>query len=279
MPEEKEESDPYPDDIGVTTESMSDSIPPPPVDSDVLSKMPSPVPTIDTGLFEVAESPALTLESAEEVEEPEPEPGPGREQPAIVIIDEDLVELGEHLGESQTSPPAAEDDTVDETVQDLAAELDHVDIPAVSTETVDLSYEGSGFLLANEEHAIENTAAPPLRYLTTPSMTTNTQGRELEVFFSLRLTNMKFSNDLFNKTSSEYRSLESTFMDVVSRSTAFGVQEMHIYFMDELISVIYANITCIISLLHIHKRKYLIFSKKFTDFLYGKNSSHANSSL
>ncbi|KAF3850323.1 hypothetical protein F7725_020042 [Dissostichus mawsoni] len=45
-------------------------------------------------------------------------------------------------------------------------------------------------------------------------MTTASNGRELVVFFSLRVTNMDFSLDLFNKTSSEYRSLESTFLDV-----------------------------------------------------------------
>ncbi|XP_034074844.1 interphotoreceptor matrix proteoglycan 1-like [Gymnodraco acuticeps] len=46
-------------------------------------------------------------------------------------------------------------------------------------------------------------------------MTTASNGRELVVFFSLRVTNMDFSLDLFNKTSSEYRSLESTFLDVL----------------------------------------------------------------
>ncbi|XP_047243337.1 interphotoreceptor matrix proteoglycan 1-like isoform X2 [Girardinichthys multiradiatus] len=59
------------------------------------------------------------------------------------------------------------------------------------------------------------TAPPPLIYLTTPTMTTASYGQELVVFFSLRLTNMDFSEDLFNKTSSEYRSLENTLLDVL----------------------------------------------------------------
>uniref|UniRef100_G3PD41 Interphotoreceptor matrix proteoglycan 1 n=1 Tax=Gasterosteus aculeatus TaxID=69293 RepID=G3PD41_GASAC len=66
---------------------------------------------------------------------------------------------------------------------------------------------------AAEERGV--TAPPPLRYLTTPSMTTASHGRELVVFFSLRVTNMDFSEDLFNKTSLEYRSLEGTFLDVL----------------------------------------------------------------
>ncbi|KAF5896084.1 interphotoreceptor matrix proteoglycan 2-like, partial [Clarias magur] len=40
-------------------------------------------------------------------------------------------------------------------------------------------------------------------------------GRALMVFFSLRVTNMKFSQDLFNKSSSEYRTLEQQFLDLL----------------------------------------------------------------
>lgn len=39
--------------------------------------------------------------------------------------------------------------------------------------------------------------------------------RALTVFFSLRVTNMIFSQDLFNKSSSEYKSLEQRFMQLV----------------------------------------------------------------
>uniref|UniRef100_A0A3B3WBC4 Interphotoreceptor matrix proteoglycan 1 n=1 Tax=Poecilia mexicana TaxID=48701 RepID=A0A3B3WBC4_9TELE len=56
--------------------------------------------------------------------------------------------------------------------------------------------------------------AAPLRYLTTPTMTTASNRQELVVFFSLRLTNMDFSEDLFNNTSAEYRALENTLLDV-----------------------------------------------------------------
>eukprot|EP00066_Takifugu_rubripes_P020833 XP_011610099.1 PREDICTED: interphotoreceptor matrix proteoglycan 1 [Takifugu rubripes] len=46
-------------------------------------------------------------------------------------------------------------------------------------------------------------------------MTKASHGRELVVFFSLRVTNLQFSEDLFNRTSSEYRSLENTFLDLL----------------------------------------------------------------
>lgn len=41
-------------------------------------------------------------------------------------------------------------------------------------------------------------------------------GRSLMVFFSLRVTNMMFSDDLFNKSSSEYKALEQRFLELVA---------------------------------------------------------------
>ncbi|TNM94433.1 hypothetical protein fugu_017192 [Takifugu bimaculatus] len=74
--------------------------------------------------------------------------------------------------------------------------------------------QGSGFTSVEEE-PLGVTAPPPLTYLTTPTMTKASHGRELVVFFSLRVTNLQFSEDLFNRTSSEYRSLENTFLDLL----------------------------------------------------------------
>ncbi|XP_061757399.1 interphotoreceptor matrix proteoglycan 1-like [Nerophis ophidion] len=137
-------------------------------------------PTVDFGLFEVAEV-------------------PGQNEPSVTVIDEDL-----KSSEKQTSRPTV----ADEAVRDLAEELDQAD--PITTESPD---EGSGFV---EPHAsISVTAPPPVKYLTTATMTTASHGRELVVFFSLRVTNMDFSMDLFNKTSTEYRSLENTFLNVL----------------------------------------------------------------
>lgn len=40
-------------------------------------------------------------------------------------------------------------------------------------------------------------------------------GRALMVFFSLRVTNMIFSDNLFNKSSPEYKALEQRFLELV----------------------------------------------------------------
>lgn len=128
--------------------------------------------------------------------------------PAVVVIDEELDPTVQNRGEDQTGSPAAEDLT-EEGVKDLAVELDK---PA--NELLD---EGSAS--DEEPAAVTVVAPPPVRYLTTPSTTTANHGRELVVFFSLRVTNLNFSDDLFNKTSPEYRSLESTFVDVVRTLT------------------------------------------------------------
>ncbi|XP_059211846.1 titin homolog [Centropristis striata] len=161
-------------------------------------------PTIDSGLFELAEEsviPSAPESSEEETSEPEAEP-----EQAVIIIDEDLEETAPK--EAVTAPPMVVEDVVDESVRDLAVGLDQ-------TNEV-LPEEGSTFLPVGEDRtAVGATAPPPLRYLTTPTTTTASHGRELVVFFSLRVTNMDFSEDLFNKTSPEYRSLESTFLDVL----------------------------------------------------------------
>ncbi|KAF4093391.1 hypothetical protein AMELA_G00001510 [Ameiurus melas] len=59
---------------------------------------------------------------------------------------------------------------------------------------------GSGFFHGNDMANVAMPASP---------------GRALMVFFSLRVTNMKFSQDLFNKSSSEYKTLERQFLDLL----------------------------------------------------------------
>lgn len=55
------------------------------------------------------------------------------------------------------------------------------------------------------------------------AMPTN-PGRALMVFFSLRVTNMMFSEDLFNKRSPEYKALEQRFLELVMSSTISSPQ-------------------------------------------------------
>ncbi|XP_054871704.1 interphotoreceptor matrix proteoglycan 1-like isoform X2 [Amphiprion ocellaris] len=214
--EETQESDSSPKrDISVTAAPVPDSFPTPPAAPVDLSEVSSPNPTVDSGLFEVAEQSVIpsSAESSED-DSTEPEAELEHSEPAVVIIDEDLEGAVKKGGESHTSPPAATEEVIDEAVQDLAVELDQTDMPA--TEANELPDEGSGFLSVEAEHStVSVTAPPPVRYLTTPAMTTASHGRELVVFFSLRVTNLDFSEDLFNKTSPEYRSLENTFLDVL----------------------------------------------------------------
>nr|XP_034965452.1 interphotoreceptor matrix proteoglycan 1 [Zootoca vivipara] len=94
-------------------------------------------------------------------------------------------------------------------VQDIATELDTVDIMRPAT----ISEDGSGYYALPETP--DMTPAPPLKYVTTSSMTTVAKGKELVVFFSLRVTNMRFSDDLFNRSSSEYKALEQQFMQLL----------------------------------------------------------------
>lgn len=109
-------------------------------------------------------------------------------------------------------------------VQDIATELDAVDMFSPAT----MDEEGSGYHAQPEMPAM--TAAPPLTYVTTSSMTTAPKGKELVVFFSLRVTNMRFSDDLFNRSSSEYKALEQQFMQLVGD----GVQNSGHEFFREL---------------------------------------------
>ncbi|KAK9411373.1 interphotoreceptor matrix proteoglycan 1 [Crotalus adamanteus] len=73
--------------------------------------------------------------------------------------------------------------------------------------------EGSGYHTLPETQGM--TPTPSLKYITTSSMTAAIQGQELVVFFSLRVTNMHFSNDLFNQSSPEYKALEQQFVQLV----------------------------------------------------------------
>uniref|UniRef100_A0A452UJR6 Interphotoreceptor matrix proteoglycan 1 n=1 Tax=Ursus maritimus TaxID=29073 RepID=A0A452UJR6_URSMA len=81
-------------------------------------------------------------------------------------------------------------------------------------------------------HFLENTTPnPALQYITTSSMTMATTGQELVVFFSLRVANMPFSNNLFNKSSLEYQGLEQWFTQLLVpylRSNLTGFKQLEI---------------------------------------------------
>ncbi|KAL6046996.1 hypothetical protein STEG23_037394, partial [Scotinomys teguina] len=81
------------------------------------------------------------------------------------------------------------------------------------------------------DHFVEITTPIPLQYITTSSETIATKGHELVVFFSLRVANMPFSYDLFNKSSLEYQALEQRFTDLLVpylRSNLTGFKQLEI---------------------------------------------------
>ncbi|XP_043942731.1 interphotoreceptor matrix proteoglycan 1 [Protopterus annectens] len=71
------------------------------------------------------------------------------------------------------------------------------------------------YTLTQEGHLFETTPSPPLQYTTTRSTTAISTSRDLVVFFSLRVTNIPFSDDLFNKSSAEYKMLEKQFLQLL----------------------------------------------------------------
>ncbi|XP_073339298.1 interphotoreceptor matrix proteoglycan 1 [Pagrus major] len=77
---------------------------------------------------------------------------------------------------------------------------------------------GSGFPSESDERPYESTATPAMRQASTPLMSVVNKNKELVVFFSLRVTNIMFSDDLFNKSSPEYKSLENTFLELTQHS-------------------------------------------------------------
>ncbi|NWX16141.1 IMPG1 protein, partial [Aegotheles bennettii] len=115
-----------------------------------------------------------------------------------------------------SSGPAPESVPLDGTgtgVQDIAAELDHVDV--MSTAALDEVEHGSGYISVLTTEPAKATSGPTLKYVTTSSMTTAAKGKELVIFFSLRVTNMHFSDDLFNRSSPEYKALEQQFTQLL----------------------------------------------------------------
>ncbi|NWH29435.1 IMPG1 protein, partial [Chloropsis hardwickii] len=98
-------------------------------------------------------------------------------------------------------------------VQDIAAELDRIGTTGMAA--LEEGEQGSGDTPVLPTEPAGTTPVPGLKYVTTSSMTTAAKGKELVVFFSLRVTNMHFSDDLFNRSSTEYKALEQQFMQLL----------------------------------------------------------------
>ncbi|NXW50383.1 IMPG1 protein, partial [Nyctiprogne leucopyga] len=125
------------------------------------------------------------------------------------IIEQSLEVPDSSVLASESVPP----DGIGTVTQNSAATSDHISV--MSTPTLDEAEHGSGYISMLTTEPAEATPAPTLKYVTTSSMTTAAKGKELVVFFSLRVTNMHFSDDLFNRSSPEYKALEQQFMQLL----------------------------------------------------------------
>ncbi|NXF68878.1 IMPG1 protein, partial [Ciccaba nigrolineata] len=125
------------------------------------------------------------------------------------IIKQSLEVPDSSVPTSESIPP----DGTGTGAQDIAGELDHVGV--MSTAALDEVEHSSSYISLLTAEPAEATPAPTLKYVTTSSMTTAAKGKELVVFFSLRVTNMHFSDDLFNRSSPEYKALEQQFVQLL----------------------------------------------------------------
>ncbi|XP_045064911.1 interphotoreceptor matrix proteoglycan 1-like [Coregonus clupeaformis] len=140
--------------------------------------------------------------SEDDIIQAEPEEVPSASIPAIAPGPS---EGGDTVREQEPLETAVDISTDDSDMQE-----DVEKVEKDGTEAADMLDEfGSGL-----EGPFESTAAPGLRHMSTPLMATTEKAKEMVVFFSLRVTNIMFSEDLFNKSSPEYMSLENTFLEL-----------------------------------------------------------------
>ncbi|KAM6166270.1 interphotoreceptor matrix proteoglycan 1 [Erethizon dorsatum] len=111
------------------------------------------------------------------------------------------------------SPVSSDDGRLSTDGQDVINDQDRMD---VSNTPALLEEPGLSRYVSTQDGFLERTTpVPALSYITTSSMTIATKGQELVVFFSLRVANMPFSDNLFNKSSLEYQALEQRFTQLL----------------------------------------------------------------
>uniref|UniRef100_A0AC11BPX4 Interphotoreceptor matrix proteoglycan 1 n=1 Tax=Ovis aries TaxID=9940 RepID=A0AC11BPX4_SHEEP len=125
--------------------------------------------------------------------------------------------------------PTSSEDRLSTSSQDAMEDLDGMDLTNTPTSSEVPGFSGHA---SSPDYVLENiTPDPGLHYITTSTMTVAARGRELVVFFSLRVANMPFSTDLFNKSSLEYQALEQRFTELLVpylRSNLTGFKQLEI---------------------------------------------------
>ncbi|KAM5327730.1 LOW QUALITY PROTEIN: interphotoreceptor matrix proteoglycan 1 [Glossophaga mutica] len=126
-------------------------------------------------------------------------------------------------------PASSEDSRLSTGSQDLVQDLDEMDLSNTPTSSEVPGFSG---YVSTPDHFLEKTTPIlALQYITTSSVTIAARDRELVVFFSLRVANMPFSNNLFNKSSLEYQALEQRFTQLLVpylRSNLTGFKQLEI---------------------------------------------------
>ncbi|NXS72712.1 IMPG2 protein, partial [Pandion haliaetus] len=146
------------------------------------------------------------------------------------------VELPSHLppvASTASSSVGTSTKLGDETMRvlDVSADLDHVSTVRFSPELTE------GGRSMTESHVeltthVQSTEMASVAWATHENRSsTPVPSRALVVFFSLRVTNMMFSEDLFNKNSPEYKALEQRFLELLVpylQSNLTGFQNLEI---------------------------------------------------
>ncbi|KAL2098785.1 hypothetical protein ACEWY4_005265 [Coilia grayii] len=186
----------------------------PPGPGTPMSDLPMDVPATVVGPAEIPAEPTVSEPAEEAVE--------GASESDSTEVDT-LEEVAEEEGSAvpaSASPTPPPEQGIPEDDQNMQEDVEQVETSGHSRED------------ALETNEIDESTVPPqLRVMTTPSMVASSKANDLVVFFSLRVTNMVFSEDLFNKNSPEYKSLENTFIELLLpylQSNLTGFKELEI---------------------------------------------------
>ncbi|XP_004390174.1 interphotoreceptor matrix proteoglycan 1 [Trichechus manatus latirostris] len=147
----------------------------------------------------------------------------------ITIPTDEYSAIGQSATEISHSPASSEDSRLSTDNQDMVRDLDGMDLS--NTPASSEVPRHSGYVSTPSDFLKNTTPVPVLQYITTSSMTIATKGQELVVFFSLRVANLPFSNELFNKSSPEYQALEQRFTQLLVpylQSNLMGFKQLEI---------------------------------------------------
>ncbi|NXT63497.1 IMPG2 protein, partial [Chaetops frenatus] len=153
-----------------------------------------------------------------------------------VSVTTSTIELPSHLppvGSTPSLSVATSTKLGDETTRavDVSVDMDHVSTVHFSPEWTE---EGRRMTESHMELTtrVQSTEMASVAWATHETHYSSTvPSRALVVFFSLRVTNMMFSEDLFNKNSPEYKALEQRFLELLVpylQSNLTGFQNLEI---------------------------------------------------